>query len=102
MGGMVLGMKFANIFKNRQKQTVRETRIEAIEEMGFKLLDERGWHNGRFYPKRYLLVASDGRRLDNGGEGFGSSNEAHQAAQAEVQRNKVIAEPGITAAKASS
>lgn len=81
-------MKLGDILKNRQKRTVRENRIEAIERLGFKLLDERGWHNGKFYPRRYFLEMPDGTRLGKDGEGFGSSSEALQAALAESEKAK--------------
>jgi len=85
-------MKLGDIIKNRQKRTVRENRIEAIERLGIKLLDERGWYNGKFYPKRYILEMPDGRRIEKDGEGFGSTNEAHQAALAEVEKGKATVE----------
>jgi len=59
--------------------------------MGMKLIDEKGWHEGKYYTKRYILQTSDGRRLDNSGVGFPSTYSAYQAALTESKKNE---EPG--------
>lgn len=80
-------MKFASFLKAKQRNTQREGRLKAIEDLGFELLDERGWHDGKFWPKRYVLRRGE-QRFDNQGEGYRSTNEAYHAAQSLAQRSE--------------
>ena len=66
---------------------LRIARIAKIEAMGFKVEDISGWHEGKFSPRRYRLIAPDGTVLDNNGSGFVSSSEAFRAATTAHDKN---------------
>jgi len=59
----------------------RREAIASIEAMGFKLLDLRGWHEGKHAPRRYHLVDGRGNVLDNNGDGYHSTSSARKAAE---------------------
>lgn len=67
------------------RKVQRHTTISKIEAMGFKVEDLSGWHEGKFASRRYRLIDSDGKVLDNDGAGFASSSEAYRAAQSATE-----------------
>lgn len=79
-------MGLGELLRFRHRKQSRENRTRAIEQLGFTLLDERGWHAGKFWPKRYILLTPAGERLDNDGNGYRSTNEAYQAAKSAAKK----------------
>ena len=59
-----------------------------MEEMGFTVQDRSGLHNGKFASRRYFLLTTGGKLLDNDGEGYASSSEAYRAAVAFLEDPK--------------
>ncbi|CAN5409374.1 hypothetical protein BH11ARM1_BH11ARM1_01680 [soil metagenome] len=75
---MVSHMKF---LQKRKESLSRKRRLESIKELGFELVDERGWRDGAYWPKRYILVSSDGLRFNNEDNGYSSTSSALEAAK---------------------
>ena len=70
------------------RKVSRQATLARIKEMGFQVQDISGWHEGKFAPRRYLLIDPSGKVLDNGGDGFASSAEAYRAAIAATDHGK--------------
>jgi hypothetical protein len=66
----------------------RDQRLSKIREMGFEVQDKSGTYKGKVATRCYILVAKDGKVLDNDGQGYASSSEAFRAAVAEVDARK--------------
>lgn len=71
--------------------------LAKIEDLGFEIHDLRGWHEGKFAPRRYKLIGPAGEVVDNAGIGFASSAEAYRAALVAVKaRSQVPSEAEST------
>jgi len=73
------------LFKSGGRSRRRQSALEGIEQMGFKLVDLRGWHEGKHATRRYHLIDPKGNVMDNGGEGYYSTSAAFRAAQEVTQ-----------------
>lgn len=61
---------------------------ETIRSLGFEVEDLSGVHGGIVAYRRYRLIGSDGRVLDNDGQGFASMSEALKTARAASKKTE--------------
>ena len=68
-------------FTKRKHKMRRESTMERIRELGFKVTDVSGNYQGKVSEERWILVDPDGKPFDNLGEGFPTIYEAYKAAR---------------------
>ena len=86
---MELGRFIRRLLGIRGRSSRRQAALDGIEEMGFKLVDLRGWHDGKHATRRYHLIDPNGKVMDNNGEGYYSTSSAYRAAE---EASKTIAQ----------
>lgn len=62
--------------------------IKKIEDLGFKIRDVSGVHQGVVSTARFLLTDPDGNPMDNLGDGFPTVYEAYKAVRAWMREHR--------------